>query len=441
MLALIRRVGTEFGINVLLSSHLLDEVERVCDSAVILARRAGSRRRLARRAARPASAGGTSRSTARPTRWPRRCDATGATCTADGRAAARRAGSTTARRGARRASPTSAWRSAGSSAAGSASRTCSSRPGMLRMTALAGDARDHRPRLPPATTGRASAPAAPCAASCATPSSGSWACAGRPGTRSCRSLSLAIAYVPAIVFVGIAALIKDAARAGDGFLPTYGRVLRLHRVGAHRVRVVRRPRGAVPRPPHRHARALPGVAADPARPTSSPRSAPCSACSPWSPRPAAAHADRLRAAGPGPDGPLGVLDAAGRGRRRRACSSPPSTPSVSLGISSLTDRRAIASGGARCSHRRHRRRHRRARERRRPARVAARLRPHRRRRSSWCSGIYGETASCGHADRRARRRQPRLDRARCCADLVALPPHRGDEVSAVPPPTVPASLR
>lgn len=36
MLALIRRIGTDFGINILLSSHLLDEVERVCDSAVIL---------------------------------------------------------------------------------------------------------------------------------------------------------------------------------------------------------------------------------------------------------------------------------------------------------------------------------------------------------------------------------------------------------------------
>jgi ABC-2 type transport system ATP-binding protein len=36
MLGLIRRVGREFGINVVLSSHLLDEVERVCDSAVIL---------------------------------------------------------------------------------------------------------------------------------------------------------------------------------------------------------------------------------------------------------------------------------------------------------------------------------------------------------------------------------------------------------------------
>lgn len=36
MLGLIRRIGTDFGINILLSSHLLDEVERVCDGAVIL---------------------------------------------------------------------------------------------------------------------------------------------------------------------------------------------------------------------------------------------------------------------------------------------------------------------------------------------------------------------------------------------------------------------
>jgi ABC-2 type transport system ATP-binding protein len=36
MLDLIRRIATEFGINVLLSSHLLDEVEQICDSAVII---------------------------------------------------------------------------------------------------------------------------------------------------------------------------------------------------------------------------------------------------------------------------------------------------------------------------------------------------------------------------------------------------------------------
>jgi ABC-2 type transport system ATP-binding protein len=37
MLALIRRIGADFGINVILSSHLLEEVERVCDAAIILA--------------------------------------------------------------------------------------------------------------------------------------------------------------------------------------------------------------------------------------------------------------------------------------------------------------------------------------------------------------------------------------------------------------------
>ena len=36
MLDLIRRIGREFGIHVVLSSHLLEEVERVCDGVVIL---------------------------------------------------------------------------------------------------------------------------------------------------------------------------------------------------------------------------------------------------------------------------------------------------------------------------------------------------------------------------------------------------------------------
>jgi ABC-2 type transport system ATP-binding protein len=36
MLALVRRVGHDFGINVVLSSHHLEEVERVCDAAVII---------------------------------------------------------------------------------------------------------------------------------------------------------------------------------------------------------------------------------------------------------------------------------------------------------------------------------------------------------------------------------------------------------------------
>jgi ABC-2 type transport system ATP-binding protein len=36
MLALIRRIGTEFGISVLVTSHLLGELERVCDSVVVI---------------------------------------------------------------------------------------------------------------------------------------------------------------------------------------------------------------------------------------------------------------------------------------------------------------------------------------------------------------------------------------------------------------------
>ncbi|MCW2972155.1 MAG: transporter ATP-binding protein, partial [Thermoleophilia bacterium] len=36
MLALIRRIGTEFGISVLVTSHLLGELERICDSVVVI---------------------------------------------------------------------------------------------------------------------------------------------------------------------------------------------------------------------------------------------------------------------------------------------------------------------------------------------------------------------------------------------------------------------
>ena len=36
MLALIRRIGTEFGVNIVLSSHHLEEAERICDAVVIV---------------------------------------------------------------------------------------------------------------------------------------------------------------------------------------------------------------------------------------------------------------------------------------------------------------------------------------------------------------------------------------------------------------------
>jgi ABC-2 type transport system ATP-binding protein len=37
MLDLIRRIGRDFGISMLMSSHLLGEIERVCDSLVVIA--------------------------------------------------------------------------------------------------------------------------------------------------------------------------------------------------------------------------------------------------------------------------------------------------------------------------------------------------------------------------------------------------------------------
>jgi ABC-2 type transport system ATP-binding protein len=36
MLGLIRRIGTEFGISVLVTSHLLGELERICDHVIVI---------------------------------------------------------------------------------------------------------------------------------------------------------------------------------------------------------------------------------------------------------------------------------------------------------------------------------------------------------------------------------------------------------------------
>ena len=36
MLTLIRRIGTEFGISVLVTSHLLGELERICDHVIVI---------------------------------------------------------------------------------------------------------------------------------------------------------------------------------------------------------------------------------------------------------------------------------------------------------------------------------------------------------------------------------------------------------------------
>ena len=80
--------------------------------------------------------------------------------------------------------------------------------------------------------------------------------AGRRATRSSRSIAVAIAYVPAIVFVGISVL--DPGRPPrperDRRLR---RLLRLHHRGDRAVRRARRPRGARRRPTQRHAGDVP----------------------------------------------------------------------------------------------------------------------------------------------------------------------------------------
>ena len=134
MLELVRRIGTEFGIAVIVASHLLGEIERVCDYLVAIeagkllqrcaARqrspsRPGCLRSRSKRAARPSppsSPGEASRpaSTAAPSSWSRRVGPTRVRTTS---CATR--------------SSTSACRSSGSSIAATRSRICS---GIGRMT-------------------------------------------------------------------------------------------------------------------------------------------------------------------------------------------------------------------------------------------------------------------------------------------------------------------
>ena len=280
MLTLIRRVGTEFGINVLLSSHLLDEVERVCDSAVILVD------------GRVAAAGPLDELRTGVGGWYVEVEAgtdelaaalrrAGADGHARGPAPPRR-GHRVGRRRPRRRGRASASASSGWSGAGSRWRTSSSKPGCTDDDARSRRAdariidRGYRPydgpRLGAARrrpqpheahrpAGHGPAPAA-------------------PATRSCRCCRPVIAYVPAIVFVGLAALITDD-RVRDNFLPTYGEYYGFIVSALIVFAVVRGARGAVPRPPHRDARPVPRLAAHPRHLRASPRSARSSACWPW----------------------------------------------------------------------------------------------------------------------------------------------------------------
>ena len=76
-------------------------------------------------------------------------------------------------------------------------------------------------------------------------------------------LAVFIAYVPAIVFVGLSVLIQDTLLANRNMRPDLRRLLLVH-LGRHRgVQRLRRARAALHRPAHRDARPLPGLAAHP----------------------------------------------------------------------------------------------------------------------------------------------------------------------------------
>ena len=88
MLALIHRIGTEFGISVVVCSHLLGEVERICDSLVAID---GGRLLRADRIAAMTAGHATcssSRSPRAPTSWPPGCAALGLPVQPGGPAAA-----------------------------------------------------------------------------------------------------------------------------------------------------------------------------------------------------------------------------------------------------------------------------------------------------------------------------------------------------------------
>ena len=255
MLDLIRRIGTEFGMHIIVSSHHLEEVERICDGVVIVeggevvhagtladVRRGpeglvvevdgradelasiliGARLRRDRRGRR---APARRRATASTTPFATRSPTSGSGCGGSGRADGR--------------SRTSTWGPARDDRAGRAAL---------------------RPRLPRATTARASGRPG---RSSRWPSSRCGACSGWAAARRHKvlpAITLAIAFLPALVSVAVAAIVDvDPARRPDHLR----RVHVLHRQRARALRGARRSRGALPGPAHGNARPLSRRAARP----------------------------------------------------------------------------------------------------------------------------------------------------------------------------------
>ena len=229
MLALIRRVGTEFGIDVVLSSHLLEEVERICDAAVILR----ERRRSSPPGRSPSctgAAGGLAGRGRRPARRARRRLLAAARPRRRGRRHGRRHSSPAARTASSTPSATRSPSSASASVGSAHSRPDASRTsswgrhdGAARSRARRlldrgyrrYDGPRRRPR-PRALTVRRSV----------TRPARARARARRSATRSCPRSPSSSPTSRRSSSSGIAALVQDTCSPVDDLIPTYGEYYR-----------------------------------------------------------------------------------------------------------------------------------------------------------------------------------------------------------------------
>ena len=235
MLDLIHRTGTEFGIAIIMASHLLGEIERVCDFLVAID--AG---RLLRAAALGTFTQHTGTLIVEVDERP------GGAGTTAGRAAARACASTDTTSSSRCAamppttscatrSSTSAWRSSASSHGAAAWRTSSGTsdvPREARSLKVTGDRRhagcsdrpaagrgpgriDLRPRLPRLRGSATGAPRSRQRPARRTPCAPPTAWVAAPAPRSCRSGSSLAAILPSLLALGIIALVAQLGRAGE----------------------------------------------------------------------------------------------------------------------------------------------------------------------------------------------------------------------------------
>ncbi len=261
MLELIRRVGREFGISIVISTHLMGDVERTCDSVVVLDRGQGAahRRRVgADRGDRDACWSSSSRA---PPSWPKRSRRRGLAAAARRQPAdarERRRARTTTR------SATRSWRrtrcSTGSRRRGiSLADVFDARAGGRGIvTAGSGEVFDlGYQRL----RGQAHEAAGRAGARSGATACGSRSDSAAASARSSRPwLLIGLALVPILVLVVLAAFVGPAPNARRLQAAQLRRLLRVRHRPARPVRRGRRAAARLPGPARRRALALRGAA-------------------------------------------------------------------------------------------------------------------------------------------------------------------------------------